>query len=229
MPDIYISEEDKKKKKSEKGEGKTPLTKTFQDLKKKERHALPGHRHYPLASFCYLPDDVKFETQEHKEKIILLVRRHPITNIPWFLVAIILSLAPLTLSFFPIIDFLPSNFRFVIILMWYLIVTAFVFENFLSWFFDINLITDERIIDVDFYNLIYKQVSDTKIDKIQDVTYNQGGAIRAIFNFGDVLIQTASEVPNFEFLAIPNPDRVVQIINDLIIEEEQEKLEGRAR
>jgi len=113
--------------------------------------------------------------------------------------------------------------------MWYMIIVAYVFENFLSWFFDINIITDERIIDIDFHNLIYKEVSDTKIDRVQDVTYRQGGVLRAIFDYGDVLIQTAAEVPSFEFLAVPHPHRVVKILNDLKIEEEQEAIEGRVR
>ena len=56
-----------------------------------------------------------------------------------------------------------------------------------------------------------------------------GGVIRTIFNYGDVYIQTAAEVPTFQFLAVPKPDRVARVLQDLIIEEEKEKLEGRVR
>jgi hypothetical protein len=56
-----------------------------------------------------------------------------------------------------------------------------------------------------------------------------GGVVRTIFNYGDVLIQTASEVPNFEFLAVPKPDQVVKVLQDLRIEEQQEAIEGRVR
>jgi hypothetical protein len=56
-----------------------------------------------------------------------------------------------------------------------------------------------------------------------------GGAIRTIFNYGDVLVQTAGEVPNFDFLAVPNPDKVVKVLQELRIEEEIEKIEGRVR
>ena len=138
-------------------------------------------------------------------------------------------MAPSILSVFPILDFLPANFQLVSVLGWYLITTAFVLESFLTWFFNVYLVTDERIIDIDFYNLIYKEVSDANIDKIQDVTYKMGGVVRTLFNYGDVLIQTASEVPNFEFLAVPMPDKVARVLQDLRIEEEQEKLEGRVR
>ncbi len=37
-----------------------------------------------------------------------------------------------------------------------------------------------------------------------------------LFNFGDVFIQTASEVSEFDFLAVPNPEKVVKILDDLM-------------
>ena len=48
-----------------------------------ERINLPGHTHNPLTSFCYFPDHVKFVNQDPEERVILLLRKHPITNIRW--------------------------------------------------------------------------------------------------------------------------------------------------
>ena len=182
-----------------------------------------------MASFVARPDGVNFETQLDKEKIILLLRRHWITNLPWLFIALIMILAPLVLVSFPLIDFLPSRFQFIVILMWYLLVTAFVLERFLSWYFSVNIITDERIIDIDFYNLIYKEVSEAEIEEIQDVTMTMGGVIRTIFNFGTILVQTAAEKTEFEFEDVPNPALVIQVLKRMQVEEEQEKLEGRVR
>ena len=221
MPDIFISGKEEKPKKKKDSIAKKP--------KKVSKHKLKGHSHDPLAAYCYFPDKVDFETRERKEKIVLLLRRHPITNVAWILIVILMIFAPLTLSVFPILSFLPSNFQFIAVLVWYLITTAFVLESFLTWFFNVNIITDERIVDIDFHNLIYKEVSDCKIDNIQDVTYKMGGVVRTIFDYGDVYIQTAAEVPAFEFLAVPKPSKVARVLQDLIIEEEKEKLEGRVR
>lgn len=238
MPDIYINKDAAKKKKKKPVSKKTQTakkevsTQTTTNSKKKEkaRHLLSGHSHNPLSSFCYHPDRVSFETQDEEEKIVLLLRRHIITNVPWLLGAILMVLTPIIiLPLFPILSFLPTNYQLIAILGWYLVTTAFILENFLSWFFNVNLITDERIIDIDFHNLIYKEVSDAKIDKIQDTTYNMGGVVRTMFNYGNVFIQTAAEVPTFEFLAVPQPDKVVKILKDIMIEEEQEKIEGRVR
>jgi uncharacterized membrane protein YdbT with pleckstrin-like domain len=217
MPDIFINPPEEKK------EAKTPFP--------REKHKAPGHTHNPLTAYGYLPDKVNFETRESEEKVILLLRQHPITLLPKTLVTALMILAPSILSIFPILSFsrLPPNFQFIAVLIWYLATTAFVIQSFLPWFFNVYIVTDERVVDIDFYNLVYKEVSDANIDKIQDVTYKMGGVVRTLFNYGDVLIQTASEVPNFEFLAVPKPDKVAKILQDLRIEEEQEKLEGRIR
>ena len=108
-------------------------------------------------------------------------------------------------------------------------ITAFVFEKFLSWYFHVNIITDERIIEVDFLHLVYREITDANIDQIQDVTVEVGSAIRTTFNYGDVIIQTAAQLPKIEFEAVPQPDRVAKVLRELRIEEEVEKLEGRVR
>ena len=185
--------------------------------------------HSPFSSFFYLPNSVKFIGKDSKEKIILFLRRHPITNIGWVILTIILLLAPAVLSIFPILSFLPENFRFIAVAMWYMLTTAFAFESFLNWFFNVCIITDERIFDVDFLNLVYREISEANIDQIQDVTVRMGGVVRTVFNYGDVLIQTASEVPRIEFSSVSRPDLVAKVLRELRVEEEQEKIEGRTR
>ncbi len=228
MPDIFISRDTTKTKEKSSTSSKTVQARVVPKIKTQIEES-PGHTHNPLAAYCYLPDSVDFENKDSEERVVLLLRKHPITNLSWISIAILMLLAPLLLTFFPIIAFLPANFQFVVVLGWYLITTAFVLESFLTWFFNVNIITDERIVDIDFYNLIYKEISDANIDRIQDVTYKMGGVIRTIFNYGDVHIQTAAEVPTFDFLAVPKPDQVSRILQQLRIEEEQEKIEGRVR
>ncbi len=142
---------------------------------------------------------------------------------------ILLFVPPFILPVFPILSLLPAQFQTVGIVAWYLVATAFILENFFSWFFNVQIVTDERIVDIDFHNLIYREVSETKVDKIQDVTYKLGGVVRSLFNYGDIYIQTAGTVPNFEFLAVPRPEQVTRVLQELRIQEEQEALEGRVR
>lgn len=232
MPDIYISEDKKNKKVSAKpktSKPKAPKKEERLKILKREIERKNVKTKVLFSSYCSYPKHVDFESREQDEEIVLFLRKHPITNLRWIFIGVLMIFAPLMLKVLPFLSFMPSNFQFIAILGWYLITSAFLLENFFTWFFDANIVTDERIVDIDFKNLIYKQVSDTNIDKIQDVTYKMGGAARAVFNYGDVLIQTAGEVPNFEFLGVPNPDKVAKVLQELRIEEEVEKLEGRVR
>jgi len=110
-----------------------------------------------------------------------------------------------------------------------LFIFYFITENLLKWFYNVYIITDERLVDVDFVSLLYKRISNTKIDKIQDVSYDMSGIFEAFFNYGNVLIQTASEVPNIDFENLPKPQEIVSLLNQLIMEEELEKIEGRVK
>lgn len=221
MPDIYIAPS-KNKKVSHK---KRIIKEAIKIIEKIGEEKTKN----PLAAFVALPAKVKFETQDKEEKIILLLRRHWVTNVPWILLVLLMLVVPLGTRFFPLFNFIPQRFFFIFIAMWYLFTLAFFFEKFLAWFFNLYFITDERIIDVDFVSLIYREISEAKIENIQDVSYRTGGLLKSIFDYGDLYIQTAGEVPRIEFEAVPKPDKVVKVLDQLIVQEEQEKIEGRVR
>lgn len=209
MPDVFVNEN--KVPKTE-DETKNPVS----DIGTVETTEFKKHHfHFPFKSWIYKPHWVNFETKRNKEEVVLLLRRHLITNVPWIVIAFLMLLAPIVITSFPIISFLPANFQFVAILVWYLVTFAFILESFLVWFFNVGIITNVRLVDIDFHNLLIKEVSDAETDFIQDVTYQMNGAIRAIFNYGDVYIQTAGERPNIEYLAVPKPDQVVKVLQKL--------------
>lgn len=227
MPDVYKSEDNNT---TASRSTHRPVQKTPRVPDPRRLEVTPGHTHNPFSAFCYYPERVQFETQEKEEKIVLLLRRHPVTNIPWILLAVVLVLAPsIVLTYIPFLEFLPLRFQFVSIILYYLVVTAYILEQALSWFFNVNIITDERIVDVDFKNLIYREMTDTRIDRIQEVTHKMGGAFGVLFNFGDVIIQTAGAEIAIEFEDVPNPARVQRILSEMQTEELQEQLEGRVR
>jgi len=130
-----------------------------------------------------------------------------------------MSFAPAILKTFPLLDFLPARFQMVAILIWYLLTLAIAIQGFLSWFFSVNIITNKRVIDVDFDNLIYRKVTDAEISHIEDATVQMGSVIRTLFNFGDIVIQTAAEIPEVTFDAVPNPDAIDKILSELRMNE----------
>lgn len=207
----------------------TPNVTRHKNLTPELKKQLAGHTSNPLASFCYLPSHTKFMGTDDQEKIILLLRKHPITNLPWVIVAIIMLFLPILVIFTAPVELFPLNMLVVMLLFWYLVTFVFIFEEFLSWFFNVYIVTDERIFDVDFHNIVYREITDANLDQIQDVTVTVGSVIRTLFDYGEVTIQTAAQIPQLTFEAVPSPDQVAQVLRELRVEEEIEKIEGRVR
>ncbi|KKW10048.1 MAG: hypothetical protein UY49_C0034G0003 [Microgenomates group bacterium GW2011_GWC1_49_7] len=174
----------------------------------------------PLTAFAEHPDGVRFETQEAKEEVVLFLRQHIIVNLPWVLITILLVIAP-TIIFpllFPALRIdgsLPAGYYIVGTLFWYIATFGFAIASFMGWFFNIYIVTNERIVDIDFYYLLYKKFSEAELTKIQDISFATGGIIATVFNYGNVNIQTAGEMPNIEFDKVPHPDKVVETIRSL--------------
>ena len=99
MPDIYISSP----KKRIASQAKTIIQKVGE---KKTKNS--------LSAFIALPAKINFETQNKEEKIILLLRRHLITNISWVLIAILMVLSPIVLKVVPLLSFMPPRFQFIV-------------------------------------------------------------------------------------------------------------------
>jgi hypothetical protein len=192
----------------------------------------------PFSSLIVLPKKVKFEAQNEGETIILIARSHFITQVWWLAVASFMVFVPMFWSEFPLVAGVNQATGFGLMIVWYLGLGFFVLERLLLWFYNVYIVTDERVIDVDFFEIFYKNVDVTPIKNIEEVNYRQVGVATSVFNYGDVIIQTSSEQATsnigkesaaFTFEAVPNPDRVVRVLSELMEQEEREAVEGRVR
>lgn len=180
----------------------------------------------PFAAFFAYPSNLTFSEQAEDESIVLLLRAHLITNVPWIIITLLALLFPLiafpvmvSLGVLPIIG---ASLSLVVTVFWYLGTFTYAFLNLLYWFFNVYIVTNERIVDIDWYSVVYRKVSSCQISKIQDVSATQVGALSGIFDFGDVDIQTAAEVDNFTFEKVPHPQLVSKKIQELMQKEEEQ-------
>lgn len=167
------------------------------------------------------PTDYNFEGQDPGEEILLLLRAHPITNIPWITLAIFVFLVPFLVSFLaPLLGFeaslIPQPFILVFLIINYLLVLIIAFEGFLYWYFNATIITNEKVIDIDFEQLLYKAVDLAPLPKIEEADSVTAGFFGTIFNYGNVNIQTAGATVAIEMKKIPKPALVADMILDLI-------------
>jgi len=183
------------------------------------------------GSFAVGPEDLRFEAQHEDEEIIILGRRHPVTNLGWLTIVCFAVFIPTVWGSFPFFAALSTLTLTKITILWYLAMLFFVIQNFLLWFYNIYIVTNERLVDVDFVGLLSKTVNVTELDNVEDVNYSQNGLMDSFFNMGDVIVQTASEqktqdasgeLSAFTFEAIANPDKVSQIISKLVHDEEEQ-------
>jgi hypothetical protein len=184
-----------------------------------------GHDHMGLfTSYAENPTGLRFETQQETEQVVIFMRQHFAVNIPWILATALLLVAPFTIVpfFFMIIPIpivLSVSYKIIGLLFWFVGTMGYGLLNFLHWYYNIYIVTTERVIDIDFIQLLYKKFSEARLDRIEDVTFTSSGFFAAIFNYGDVTIQTAAEAREFSFDSIPKPASVVRVIGALIDKE----------
>lgn len=182
----------------------------------------------PFSVFAPEPSGVTFESLEKGERIVLLLRAHPVTLVPATITALFFifvpSLVPSILSLLDINIFGTLNSRqiFLITFFWYLVTFGFAFYKFIIWYFNVYLLTNERIVDIDFRGILHKETSYAHLSQIQDVNPKVVGFFGTIFHFGNVYIQTAAESPEFEFHAVEKPTQVAREILSQVTKEQKE-------
>lgn len=162
-----------------------------------------------------------FQGQHENEEVLRIIHRH------WFNIALhYLGGLLLTLLVFSAYAVLPAIFPDLFLSvhpsLFYFSVNSFVLAvwiyAFLVWidyYFDVWIITNERIVNIEQKGLFAREVSELKFSRVQDVTSVVDGFVPTILNFGDVYVQTAAEQERFVFRQIPDPYAVKDMIMKL--------------
>ncbi|MGI8420559.1 MAG: hypothetical protein ACR2LN_08050, partial [Candidatus Levyibacteriota bacterium] len=173
-----------------------------------------------FSAYCANPTGVRFINQEDDEQVVLFLRRHFITNIPWIGSALFLLFVPplffwvLNATSFTMFIF-SHQFILMVVAFYYALVLNFALINFISWFYNVGLVTQKRVIDLDSTNILNHNLSETNVANIVDVSFTQRGFFQSFFNYGDVHIILENVGSQFVFNAAPKPDKVADIISDL--------------
>lgn len=167
------------------------------------------------------PPKILFPGQQPNEKIYLVTRQHWMILarqiFVWLLfVCLLLFLDGWVIPQFQILA--TSPFIQIITLFKTLYLMALVAGIFTLWvlyYLNYQIVTNERVVDIDQKNLLYHVTSELNLGSLEDVTVEVRGILANFFDFGTVYIQTAGTKRNFEFENIPNPHSVAKLILDL--------------
>ena len=172
-----------------------------------------------FSSYVENPTHCSFEGQNPEEKILLLLRAHPITNLSWILLTLLtLSLPFIIPRFLPFLGIQPNSIPYsywlTFLIMDFLLALTIIFEGFLYWYFNVYIVTDKNIIDVDFHSILFKNIDVAPLRNIEDTSSSMGGILNSIFHYGDVFIQTAGSSRNIDLHSVPRPHHVADFILD---------------
>ena len=160
--------------------------------------------------------------QKSYEKIEYLLRRHPLTFVPIFAVFVILMLVPVALYFllnnlFP--QLLTGELSYPVLVLFasvfYLSVYLFFYGQFIDFYLDLWIVTNDRIVDIEQHGLFSRSISELDLYNIQDVTVEISGFFHTMFKYGDLHVKTASDNSQVIFRDIPNPNEVRQALIEL--------------
>ncbi len=165
----------------------------------------------------------QFIHQKSFEKIILNVRRHPITFVPTVLFFLLLAFLPLGLHWLvtnaienPFED--PGVLAIVTLAgsIYYLSIVIFFYSSFTSFYLDLLIITNDRLLDVDQHGLFARTVSEMNLAQVQDITTEIKGFLPTFFNFGNLIIQNAGTITKFHLVNVRSPNKLRELILQLV-------------
>lgn len=174
-----------------------------------------------FPAFFDKPLRIKFETQEPNEKIELFLRQHWAVNVPWIVTLLAAFILPAvliqvdSLFKFNLLNTIPLQLILAALVVWYLLLLAYFMEKFLFWYFNIYIVTNLHLVDINFHSLLSRDITEIELNDIQSVSAKIGGVFSPLFNFGNVAIKTAADKQEMVFTNVPRPDLVADRIQDL--------------
>ncbi|MCK5123149.1 MAG: PH domain-containing protein [Candidatus Pacebacteria bacterium] len=153
-----------------------------------------------------------FPGQHENEKVVLVVRKHLIILLPYFLHIALMCLLPILFYIFIVPFALPAFLEepysrlFVLLsIIYYGFIWIIIFTIWTDYYLDIWIVTNERILDIEQIGFFNRVVSELDLKRIQDITSSVHGLLPTIFGFGNIHIQTAAEERRFDLKLIPHP------------------------
>lgn len=151
------------------------------------------------------------------EKIVLEVRRHWFSLLLETFFLVIFILVPFFILGFLSVSRLVAIPKFTALFVfgsgaWLLVGWMLFFVIWTNYYLDVWIVTDTRIIDVEQHYLFSREISELRLEKIQDVTVEIRGLLATFLRFGDIHVQTAGDVKRFTMRGVPRPERVKEVI-----------------
>lgn len=160
--------------------------------------------------------------EDENEPILIFLHRHVISFIIPVVIFIILALLPaffkLVISKDPFAIAISLDARLLItvfVSMYYLMLVGYIFGEWISYYYDILIVTKSTVIDIKQNNLFNREITHLHLRQVEDISSEIKGFMPTLFNYGDIIIQSAGAQEHTLIKAIPNPQKVAAMVLQL--------------
>ena len=169
-----------------------------------------------------------FPLQEN-ERVLTICRRHWFYLWPRTVFYLIAAIVPVAVAGFLVqkaagLDGTAGKVFWIVALVYLLYWLVRIFLNWYRYHNDIWVITNQRIVDSTKTTPITLKISTADLINVQDMTVERDGLFRTMFNYGDVICQTAAEQQEFRMTGIPRPQEIQLLVDK---ERDRERLRSR--
>ncbi len=160
---------------------------------------------------------------EKDEYIVFEVRKHWFSLVTPAFIILAATLFPVVL--YSIFSLLPveieseNNLNVLFLFLytnWIIILWVISFIIWTDYYLDVWVITNKNVIDIEQKGIFHREISTTRLSRIQDVNSEVRGLFQTFLNFGDITIQNAGNDRQFKISNINNPTLVRENIEKAI-------------
>lgn len=155
-----------------------------------------------------------FNGQRADEEIEEIIKNHPFVLFwPGFKVVVLLAIPTLILIFWGANIFF-SLATFICVLF----AIAIFSRAYIEYSSSVFILTTQRVLNLEQKGFFKKKITETELNKIQDVTSDTDGVIKTSLGFGDLIVRTAGAVKGSEITAknIASPYDIQQKITKMM-------------
>ena len=166
-----------------------------------------------------------FEGKKAEENVALFLHRHWFTLAKKVSILTIMSLVPILLLIvlgqvilaYKLIPLFTFRWAAYIMALWYYLFYALTMYTLDYW-----IVTNERVVNNTQQGFFNRKISELSIHMIQDISVKLVGFVPTTLNFGSVEVQTAAQEGHFLLEEVPEPQKVKDVIMQIIEKTEDE-------
>lgn len=147
------------------------------------------------------------------EEIQEVVRRHKGTLVLPIAITSILVIIPFFFMFYLLSNGPIGTTGFLLLLI---LAGLYGARVFVKYFFNVFIITNQRIIDIDRTGFFSKTVSEARYDLVSDVSYSTKGVKQTLFRTGTIQVKTQGDSVTIVIEDIGEPQKIHQLLLDLV-------------